>query len=271
MQKKKCIIFKTNKFVTRTGVNPLCINGSIDEDDVYYNTDNVCILKPGVKKGVMIKHHYHERDVADVIKNGVKSGSRLQVEGVQFGRNVAHDSIFFRAPYIYTPQVDRSCIENEIIASFGKVENNCVYLRVDPAQTNTFSSEIRVRYRSEFIPNISIETRRATELRKIEQQIQNSKKLMTKYFEIIENNKNLHQPQKDYVERWNLFSSIKSWVPFKSNAKRNNVKRNNVKTLFSYPWDDQRIERNSEVLIGPRKDSMGIGIHIPSECFAHVT
>ena len=257
MQKKKCIIFKTNKFVTRTGVNPLCINGSVDEDDVYYNTDNVCILKPGVKKGVMIKHHYHERDIADVIKNGVKSGSRLQVEGVQFGRNVAHDSIFFRAPYIYTPQVDRSCIENEIIASFGKVENNCVYLRVDPAQTNTFSSEIRVRYRSEFIPNISIETRRATELRQIEQQIQNSKKLMTKYFEIIENNKNLHQPQKDYVERWNLFSSIKSWFPLKSNA--------------SYPWDDQRIERNSEVLIGPRKDSMGIGIHIPSECFVCVT
>ena len=94
-------------------------------------------------------------------------------------------------------------------------------------------------------------------LRKIEQQIQNSKKLMTKYFEIIENNKNLHQPQKDYVERWNLFSSIKSWVPFKSNA--------------SYPLDKQRIERNSEVLIGPSKDSMGIGVHLPSECFAHVT
>ena len=213
----------------------------------------------------MIKHHYRERDIADVIKNGVKSGSRLQEEDVEFGRNIAHNYIYFRAPYIYTPQVDRSCIKNEIIASFGEVEKNCVYLRVDPAQTNTFSSEIRVEYRvpysddipieqrSCFVPNILIERRRAHELEKIEQQIQLSKKLMTKYFEIIENNKNLHQPYKGYTQIWDLLSSKKRWLD-KSDLSR-------------YPWNSHAIEQNSEVLI----EGKYIGIHLPSECFAHVT
>ena len=48
LYREKHLESTTNKFATRTGVDPLCMNGSVDRDDVYYQTDNVCILKPGI-------------------------------------------------------------------------------------------------------------------------------------------------------------------------------------------------------------------------------
>lgn len=225
----------------------------IKKDDVYYQTNDVCILKPEVKKGVLIKHCYGESDISFIKMHGLKSGSRSQADRVDVGRTVTHRSIFFCAPYMYTPQIDRSSIENEIIASYGDIGKKCIYLRVDPANTQVFSSEIRTNY----ISYVSPETRTSIELSRIETEIKNSRKLMTEYFEIIEQNSNLIQPQAGYVPMWHLFSSRKQWFPPTMNP--------------GYPWNGSAIERNSEVLIGPKDFPFGTGICLPFESFAYIT
>ena len=206
-------------------------NNIVTDDDVYFQIDEVCILKPNVKKGVIIKHCYGDRDLSDVMTDGLKSGKELSRNGIDFGRTRIHDSIFFRSPYlpILDPEViDRSSVQSEIIASFGTIDKKCVYIRVDPTRTYTFSSEIRAKFRNPYGSGMSDE-------KAINIQVGNSKKLLTKYFDVLEQNKHLTPTAQTPTAYWNLFSSQKQYFP----------------TAFrgQYPWDICAIERNSEVLV----------------------
>ena len=116
----------------------------IIESDIMYKDDLVCILKPDVKKGIIIKHMYRQHPVMDSIcKTGLKTGRQLYLENIYFDRGKIYPYIFFRAPF-YSKVIDYTTPETEIISSYGKIEKNSVYIRVDPDNTFVFSSEIRV-------------------------------------------------------------------------------------------------------------------------------
>ena len=88
--------------------------------DIMYQDYLVCILRPDIKKGIIIWSNYIQPPNMDSLSTlGLKTGKKLKEEGVDFGRSKIHPYIFFRAPYIST-DIDYSTIETEIISSFGQ-------------------------------------------------------------------------------------------------------------------------------------------------------
>ena len=130
---------------------------------------------------------------------GLKTGLQLKTEGVEFNRNKIHPYIFFRAPY-YSSEIDYTSVETEINSSYGEGQignEPRVFIRVDPDKTFVFSSEIRFN----FFTNQ-------------EREINNSKKTLSEYLEIINNNININvEPDKKIL--YNLNSSKATLFPNK--------------------------------------------------------
>ena len=199
----------------------------IKESDIMYQDELVCILKPHIKKGIVVWSNYTQPpNTTTLCKEGLKTGKRLHEEGVEFGRVIIHPFIFFRAPY-YSRQVDYSTLETEIMSSYGKsmigVENK-VFIRVDPTRTFVFSSEIRDIYT------------RPMWYGKVDTIIQNSKKTLSDYLYIIRKNRFIEKNVgTDHKICYNLFSSEAVVFP----------KSFRTREMF----DDYLIHRNSEILV----------------------
>ena len=200
----------------------------IVKSDIIYQDELVCILNPVVKKGIIIFSEFTQPPESDSLCNiGLKTGKQLQSECVRFGRSEYYPYIFFRAPF-YSREIDYSTIDSEIYSSFGDIGKNAkVFIRVDPDRTFVFSSEIRVH------------TESISELDK-------SKKTLTEYLRIIKHNETLQIPYIYTV--YNLHTSMKE-----SRASK------------SYPYDENSIERNSEILVGiPHLDPCFFVTCVPS-------
>jgi hypothetical protein len=118
--------------------------GAIEASDIMYQDDLVCILRPDVKKGIIIWSVYSSLTPVDICKMGLKTGKQLKTEDTDYGRTVTHPYSFFRAPYVACRDIDYSTVETEISSSFGKINTlSRVYIRVDPDKTFVFSSEMR--------------------------------------------------------------------------------------------------------------------------------
>ena len=62
-------------------------NRQIKDGDIMYKDDLVCILKPNVKKGIVIYTHYTQpNNMNSLCISGLKTGKQLKSEGVKFGR-----------------------------------------------------------------------------------------------------------------------------------------------------------------------------------------
>ena len=187
-----------------------------------YQDELVCILKPDVKKGIIIWTNYKQpKNMDSLCISGLKTGQQLSKEGVEFGRSVKHPYIFFRAPY-YSRDIDYTSVETEITSSYGTGQigiEQRVYIRVDPDKTFVFSSEIRPRYNYN------------------ELYLYYSKKTLTNYLEIIKNNIEIKKAFEHGKEQimYNLFSSEAQLFPIKANPQ--------------LPFDDNPINRNSEILV----------------------
>ncbi len=199
--------------------------GPIEESDIMYQDKLVCILKPEVKKGIIIWTHYTQPpNVESLCTLGLKTGQQLQKEGVDFGRNVQHPYIFFRAPY-YSRKIDYSTPETEINSSFGEgtaIERSSkVFIRVDPDRTFVFSSEIRAT---------------SWGTAKTEHVIDNSKKTLSKYLEIINKNLSIEQDVEEGQQiYYNLYSSEAFSFPSSRSPR--------------IPYDPHPINENSEILV----------------------
>ena len=195
----------------------------INSEDILYQDDDVCILKPDVKKGVLLFTKYSNINACEI---GLKTGEQLQREGVDFGRSIYHPYIFFRAPY-YGTGVDYSTIETEINSSFGDIEKNKIaFIRVDPLQTFVYSSEMRIH-------TYSVTGSTHTP------ELLSSRKLLMKYLEIItENDKKLKDLKPGFGPVYNLVSSqLSHGVPWDNYS--------NIK----YPFDIYPTNKTSEVLV----------------------
>jgi hypothetical protein len=203
----------------------------IKENDIMYQDDLVCILRPEIKKGIIIWSHYTQpHGMNSLCKTGLKTGKLLQEEGIDFGRTTIHPYIFFRAPY-YSNEIDYSTPNTEIISSYGEEQigiEQRVFIRVDPDKTFVFSSEITGKYSPQYRYN-SPEYKRDMLI-----QLNASKKTLSEYLIIIKQNKDLKMDDnKKYL--YNLYSSVKKEFPKQYN--------------LNYPWDNDSIEKNSEILV----------------------
>jgi hypothetical protein len=209
-------------------------------EDILFQDNDVCILKPGVKKGVLIFTHYKQpAGMASLCEAGLKTGVQLQREGVNFGRNMIHDYIFFRAPY-FSDLIDYTSIDTEITSSFGNNESaepSRVWIRIDPERTRVYSSEIRAK----FSPNFMYGS--PEYLFVMENEVIKSRKTMNEYLQILDINKSQikYTPPGEKLV-YNLFSSkVVGSVPIKDMSYE--------KSPYRYPNDSENINRTSEVLV----------------------
>jgi hypothetical protein len=231
--------------------------GDILPEDIMYQDNDVCILRPEVKKGVLVFSNYVQpKNSPSLCETGLKSGKQLHNEGINFGRVVYHPYIFFRAPF-YSNPIDYSSIDTEIESSFGKDLGNRtrVWIRVDPDRTYIYSSELRM-----------------SEAR--ERMLRASRKTMTNYLKIIGENRSI-VPGPEQVPKYHLVSSQKMLFPKRARPFRflnNSTNYNNPFSRFSYNnnkpnynsmINTQPIERNSEVLVAKN--------HLTPEYFVRCT
>lgn len=221
---------KKNK-TKKTRKNKKMIGGAgepIEQSDIMYQDDLVCILKPDVKKGIIIWTHFTqpEKVMGSLCELGLKTGKKLKEEGVDFGRTKIHPYIFFRAPF-YSRDIDYTSVETEIKSSYGEGQLGIeprAFIRVDPDKTFVFSSEIRDIFKH------------SVWYGKAENVINNSKKTLSKYLEIIKKNMEIKKDVKSDQKIWyHLFSSEAVLFPIRASPKE--------------PFDDEPIENNSEILV----------------------
>ena len=213
---------KNNKMISKTLTSTVPL---IEESDIMYQDDLVCILNPNSKKGIIVWTGFEQPENMESLCNlGLKTGKRLHEEGINFGRSKIHPYIFFRAPY-YSGKIDYSTVETEIISLYGKdlSRNKKAFIRVDPDKTFVFSSEIRDNNPHD---------------------IEKSKKLLSDYLKIINNNAEIYKTLLPFSKThkqaaYNLFSS--NLIPVKYNEKKY--------TQLKYPLNNYPIERNSEILV----------------------
>lgn len=86
-----------------------------------YEDDLVCILKPNVKKGIIVWTIHNQPTGIYMLSEGLKTGQQLHSEGIDFGRTKIHPYIFFRAPY-YSNPIDYTSVKTEIESSYGELE-----------------------------------------------------------------------------------------------------------------------------------------------------
>jgi len=199
----------------------------IEPSDIMYKDDLVCILRPDVKKGIIVFTNFKQPTGTDSLCNlGLKTGEQLQKDGIDFGRSKIHPYIFFRAPY-YSRNIDYTSVETEINSSYGKGQigiKSRAFIRVDPDNTFVFSSEIRNIFKH------------SVWYGKENTMINNSKKTLSEYLEIINNNREMRENVKPDKKIWyNLFTSKAVLFPIAAHPEE--------------PFDDEQIQRNSEILV----------------------
>lgn len=200
--------------------------GDILDEDIMYQDKDVRILKPTVKKGIIIWTRYTEpsemkESICDV---GLKTGEQLYKEGIDFKRSIYHPYIFFKAPY-YSKPIDRRTFVHEYVSSYGKKEiYGKILIRVDPDNTYVYSSEIR---------NIFVHT---TYYGNVDNVIKNSRKTLTQYLEIIKQNEEIEKKVPiDKTIYYNMFTS--KAILF------------DIKVKPPSPFDMNPINYNSEILV----------------------
>jgi hypothetical protein len=197
--------------------------GTITQEDIMYQDALVCILRPDVKKGIIVWTHYVQPpDMPSLCEIGLKTGHQLNKEGISFGRSIYHPHIFFRAPY-YSRAIDYSSIESEVFSSYGEGiihEEGYAFIRVDPDKTFVFSSEIRAVLVGSDYTGI----------------LENSKKTLTQYLGILNDNDQIVKSiQPGHTVWYHLISSKASIFKYSARPK--------------FPFNGNPINKNSEILV----------------------
>jgi hypothetical protein len=254
MVKKKRISQEEYNKKNKTRKNKKMIGGAgepIEQSDIMYQDDLVCILRPDVKKGIIVWTHFTQpAEMGSLCELGLKTGKQLEKEGIDFGRSKIHPYIFFRAPY-YSRDIDYTSVETEINSSYGEDQigiKSRVYIRVDPSNTFVFSSEIRAKIptvyfhiydghliteeelsstHSNFFMPRTDERYRELYNEYYNSEINKSKKTLSEYLIIIKENE-----LRPKVKIYNLYSSRKDSLG-----------------SSTYPYDHEPIERMSEILV----------------------
>jgi len=196
-------------------------------EDILLKTKHAHILKPDVKKGILVYHRCNSK-YEEIKREGLKTNYKLIEEGYTTNCQVPHTCIFFRAPFQNPTQINYDSVMTEIHSLNSETLHqdfmkDKIWIRVDPRNTYTFSSEIRDIFTyPEYYQKPSI--------------IYQSKKTMLEYLDIIKQNKKLIANNTNLYPIFNLFSSKVNF--------RKKEPRNIVGPLCKYD-----VNTNSEVLV----------------------
>jgi hypothetical protein len=154
---------------------------------VLFQNKNIKILHPNNPNGILVFHTFSHRYFA---KNGLFPSSKFVMD---YGSEVFHNEIFFRAPYIKNLESSNNVCEyfdNNIINHY----QNLAVIRICPFNTFVFSSEFRSHDNWGPI--------------KGKQKINETRKPMIQYMEQLEKNKNKMEKKKEEESNWyNLITS----------------------------------------------------------------
>ncbi len=199
------------------------------DTDIKYSDDKVTILHSHVKKGLLIVTFFEPPDSGENLREtGLKTGKRLQEEGIDFGRSKIHPYIFFRAPiYVDYKKSGINTPNDELIKNYGELFEkyaymfpNVIAIRVDPNTTLVYPSEMRTQgFKNE----------------KLETELKKSEKTMTEYLKVVKENSLTENSYFKHDIYYNLLTGEKRIV--------------DKKWTMSYPFNKTPIERNSEVLV----------------------
>lgn len=207
------------------------IDKLINQQDVAYQDELVCILKPNAKKGLIVFTTVPRENHKAIMEIGLKTGQQLKDEGIEFGRTVYHPYSFFKAPY-NDGFANYSSIQSEIKRSFGDGIDTYdkVMIRVDPDKTMVFSSEIRAKY----TPLLLFGS--PEYIKEVDKQVVQSGKLLSDYLKIVRFNKN-QKPNNDrsIIPVYHLHTCEKAFIPQGYSVH--------------YPYDLSEVNRNSEILV----------------------
>ena len=216
-----------------------------------HQDDLVCILRPEVKKGIIVLTNYKQPpQMNSLCELGLKTGKQLQEEGIDFGRTKIHPYIFFRAPY-YSRDIDYTSVETEIKSSYGEREIGTVprvFIRVDPDRTFVFSSEIRAN-----IPTVYFHISDGHLITKKELSSTHSKFCMPRtderYRELYNEyyNSEINKSKKTLSEY--LVIIKENELGSELNYDLYTSKKVRLMGSIIYPYDNHPIERNSEILV----------------------
>ena len=169
---------------------------------VKFEDEFVRILEPDDPRGVLVYTKFQQpADAPSLRETGLKTGAQMRKEGIEFGRIVYHDKIFFRAPF-YANEIDYTSPKTEIRSLYGEIPtDDNIFIRVDPEHTYVYSSEIRAHYYPTRWTGESAHT--SVEM---ENEVENSRKSMMEYFNVIADN--AKTPEKS-GDTYHLYSSQK--------------------------------------------------------------
>lgn len=158
-----------------------------------YEDEHVRILEPDDPRGVLVYTKFQQpADTPSLRETGLKTGAQMRKEGIEFGRIVYHDKIFFRAPF-YANEIDYTSPKTEIRSLYGEIPtHDKIFIRVDPERTFVYSSEIRAHYYPTEWTGESMYT--SVEM---ENEVEKSRKSMMKYFDVIANNAKTPETSED--------------------------------------------------------------------------
>lgn len=184
--------------------------------DVVFEDRDVCILHPNSQRGIWVF-------TKNSVPNGqpIRTGEWMKANVPSFKeRDIFHPYVFFRAPYFAeTPYYDAGA--------------EAKWIRVDPDKTFVYSSEIRA---ASFQLGSKIDT---------EVLIQNSRKSLAEYFEVITQNAIKFPNTAEFNVWYNLFTSeARSFAKPLVEAKGFST---NASPPF--PFSAHPINRNSEILV----------------------
>jgi hypothetical protein len=197
-------------------------------DDVLYEDENVCILDPKSKRGVVI---FTESKNWNICEEGLLSYNELRKRHPELGLKDRadhidpdhNDLIFFRAPYnsdtsTFESSYDGKSSEKMLVTYR---QDTIVTIRVDPERSFVFSSEIRAAGGS-------------SEDRYVD--LQSSRIKMTDYLKKIKGYSEMKSPNNSSI----IVSDLITYDTFPM------VDFNGIE---EYPLSKIPIERNSEVVV----------------------
>lgn len=127
------------KLVKSENIPKFRYDSDINDSDVKYLDDDICILHPECNKGILVYSKFRN---VDAHKYGLKTGEQLKRENPAYTKS-SLPYIFFRAPQL-SNDIDYTSVETQIESLYGNInETDIVFIRIDPARTYVHSSFVR--------------------------------------------------------------------------------------------------------------------------------
>jgi hypothetical protein len=203
-----------------------------DNDDVFFQDDDVCILYPHVKRGILVFSRFTN---PAVFKDGLFSGAELKRRNPNYGeRSVYHDVIFFRAPFRYGDEgllPLEAYYEDDVVNNFtAGGEDHLFVIRIDPDKTYVYSSEARVH---DYSGKQSL--------------LRASRKSLNQYIDVIDQNKLMLPPSPSgWIAEYNIVSGRKRYITMRQYKNTHGMLQ--MSTNYNN-YTPAPIQRNSEFLV----------------------